>query len=360
MSAPTPVPGSGHPLPRVSVVIVNYNGAQWLRDCLGALRHLDYPDYEVLVVDNASTDASLEILPEFPFARVIRSERNLGFAGGNNLGLRHATGPYVLLLNSDTIAHPHFLRALVDYLEAHPRVGVAQGKMLLPRFQDTLDVCGSFLTPLGFQYHYGYYKPDGPKYQRSYPVFSGKGACLIFRRDVVARVGGYLFNEDFFCYYEETDFCHRVWLAGYEVHFVASPPIRHLMGATTERTQQAWFNLSHYLGNQTFGLLANLSPASRWRILPLYFGVFLASMAAALVTARRSVCIGHWLALVRCAKSLKQIRRQRTMIAQIRVVSDQAIWRTVMKMPRLSYFVKTFTGRLRDYVDDDLPAVGGS
>ncbi|MEI9866651.1 MAG: hypothetical protein WDN00_19285 [Limisphaerales bacterium] len=108
--------------------------------------------------------------------------------------------------------------------------------MQLPRFDQTLDVCGSYLTWLGLPYHYGFYKTDQPKYQHSRPIFSGKGACLMFRRDIVKRIGGFLFDDSFFCYYEESDFCHRVWLAGWEVHFVCDHSHTAFHGWNCRRT----------------------------------------------------------------------------------------------------------------------------
>jgi GT2 family glycosyltransferase len=239
--------------PRVSILIVNFNGARWLSGCLDTLRKAGVQDYEIVLVDNASTDESLALLQRFPEVKVLRSDKNLGFAGGNNLGLPACAGDYVLLLNNDTVVVPGFLQPLCDYLDKSPQVAVVQGKMILPRFDGCLDVCGSFLTPFGLPYHYGFYKPDGPTYCRNYPVFSAKGACLMFRRDIIPKVGGFLFDDDFFCYYEESDFCHRVWLSGNEVHFVDTPPIKHYMGATSGDSQSA-FVLSHYLRNMAFSL----------------------------------------------------------------------------------------------------------
>src|SRR5262249_30516999 len=146
-------------------------------------------EQEIIVVDNGSTDDSVDVLTRFPAVKVVRSAKNLGFAGGNNLGLTDCHGRYVLLLNNDTIVTPGFLECLHDYLDRNPQVGVVQGKMVLPRFGNSLDVCGSFLTSLGLPYHYGYFKPDSPKYQRSYPVFSGKGACLMFRPELIDNIG---------------------------------------------------------------------------------------------------------------------------------------------------------------------------
>jgi hypothetical protein len=337
--------------PLVSILIVNYNGAAVLSDCLASLQQVTYPDFEVVVVDNASADASGDLLAQHPEVRVLNSDVNRGFAGGNNFGLPACRGQLVLLLNSDTIVTPDFLQPLVEYLRENPQVGIVQGKMILSRHGNTLDVCGSFLTRFGFLYHYGYWKKDSQKYDRSYPVFTVKGACLLFRKELVESAGGYLFNEDFFCYYEETDFCHRAWLAGYESHFVHASTIQHLQGATSERTQASGFALRQFLANQTFGLLANLSAGSLWRIMPGYFLVFFTSMTLAALTGKKIVFTAHCHALTSNWRRIGKIRAQRKMIRRIRKITDSELFAKVMRNPRLDYFIKTFQGRLGDYED---------
>ncbi len=344
-------PTSAPEWPLVSILIVNYNGAQVLNDCLTSLRQITYPHFEVVVVDNASTDASGGVLGKHPWIQVVHSGTNRGFAGGNNFGLPLCSGRLILLLNSDTVVTPDFLQPLVGYLRAHSQVGIVQGKMILSRHENALDVCGSFLTSFGFLYHYGYWKQDSEKYHHSYPVFTVKGACLLFRAEIVEAAGGYLFNEDFFCYYEETDFCHRVWLAGYEVHFVHDAKIQHLQGATSESTQAAGFGLRQYLTNQTFALMSNLSAGSLWRILPPYFLLFFASMTLAGLTGKRVVFQAHRHALVYNLRRLSKIRAQRRLVRQIRKKSDRQIFLKVMKNPRLEYYLKTFQSRLSEYVD---------
>ncbi len=344
--------GEAHP--GVSVVLVNFNGAQWLPGCLNSLAAVVPRPSEVIVVDNASSDDSLRILGNYPWVKVVQSAENLGFAGGNNLGLRHCTGKYVLLLNNDTVVPPDFLEPLRRYLDEHPTVGIVQGKMVLPRFANRLDVCGSFLTRLGLPYHYGYFKADGTKYQRSYPIFSGKGACLMFRRDLLERVGGFLFDPDFFCYYEESDFCHRAWLAGYEVHFVPCPPVQHFMGGTAGGPQSA-FVLRHYLRNMAFSLMANLQFSSRWRILPVFFTVLVASGLASVVRLRGAQSAAHFGALTYCLKERGRLRNRRQLVNRIRRRPDREIFCKVLRTPRLDYFLKTFSGALASYADEELP-----
>jgi GT2 family glycosyltransferase len=337
----------------VSVLIVNYNGARWLRDCLESLASVTYPTREVVVVDNGSEDDSLEVLRGYPWVRVVKSERNLGFAGGNNLGLRHCQGALVLLLNNDTVVTAGFLEPLVRYLERHPQVGIVQSKMRLSRQEGVLDVCGSFLTACGFLYHFGYWKPDGPLYARSYPIFSAKGACMMLRRELVERVGGVLFEESFFCYYEETDLCHRAWLAGVETHFVAESTIDHLHGATGGEPNRAGFVLRHYLRNQLFSLLGNLSVGGLFRVLPLYGVVFLASLLAALLTLRWPLLAAQGHALGHCWRQRGRVRERRRLVKRIRVLRDRDLFARVMRTPGLTYFWRSFTGTLGRYPDHE-------
>jgi len=287
----------------------------------------------------------------YPWVRVVQTQQNLGTSGGYNLGVRHSSGEFVLIMNNDIIANRDFVSVLSRYLVQHPLVGIVQAKMVLPRFGGRLEVCGSFFTRFGLPYHYGYYKTDGPKYQRSQPVFCAKGACMMFRRNVIERAGGYVFNEDFHCYYEESDLCHRAWVAGFETHFVASPPIQHLAGITIAREEKAGFSLYYYLRNMIFSLTTTLQVSWLLRIMPLYFAVFLMAMTMALVTGRRATAAAHWKALTFNLRNLSRIRSQRARIQAIRRQPDRQIFAKVLRNPRLEYFTKTFTSRLADYVD---------
>jgi GT2 family glycosyltransferase len=337
--------------PLVSIIILNYNGIDLTVPCLESLRQLNHPNYELLVVDNGSTDNSMKVLEAISWIRLVRIEQNCGSSGGYNFGLTQAKGEFILMMNNDMIGNPEFVCVLSRYLVEHPKVGIVQGKMVLPRVGGVLEVCGSYLSAIGLPYHIGYYKPDGPKYQRSYPVFCGKGACMMFRREVIAAAGGYYFNPDFHCYYEESDLCHRAWLAGYETHFVASPPIQHLSGVTIARSERAGFGIYYYLRNMMYSLLTILQPWWLLRIMPLYVAMLVASMVAAFVSGRRAIAKAHWDALFYNLKSLGKIRATRRRIQALRKQSDSAIFAQVLRTPRLEYFVKTFQGKLGEYVD---------
>lgn len=225
----------------LSVLIVSWNQAERLAACLEAvLRFL--PGAQVVAVDNGS-----EPPLRFPAGvSAVRIRENLGYAGGNQAGFVRCTRPFVLLLNNDALlpsAAP--VQTLLAFLKEHACVAAAQAALRLP--DGSLDACGECFTPAGVLFHRGYRQPVGRWLDAPAPVLAGKGACLLVRRQAVEQAGG-LFRPDFFCYYEDIDLGHRLWLAGYEVWFVPTEPVLHDERATS-RTLSDRFVWRHYLSN---------------------------------------------------------------------------------------------------------------
>jgi hypothetical protein len=229
--------------PVVSTVLVGWNCRAYLEACLRSLAAQPDPgDSEVLVVDNASQDGTAEMVrASFPSARLIVNPVNLGFAAGNNTGLRLAAGRYCLLLNPDTIVHAGALAALVGYAEAHPEAWAIGPRILDPdgspqrsgvRFPAAwnLLVEALFLDRLFprtrcFGAHRELYAdPDRPR-----RVDYLQGSCLLLRAEAIRRVG--LLDESFFLYFEETDWCRRCQDAGGEVHYAPVATVTHHGGS---------------------------------------------------------------------------------------------------------------------------------
>ncbi|MBN1813810.1 MAG: glycosyltransferase family 2 protein, partial [Anaerolineae bacterium] len=164
MSADTPS--------RVSIIIPNWNGAQHLPVCLDSLRRQTYPDVEVIVVDNASQDASLSILERYPEVRVLAQTTNLGFTGACNAGLRAAGGGIRTLLNNDTETHPEWISAVVKTFDDHPEAGMVASKMLLFDRRDTLHTAGDYVTPDGLAHNRGVWTKDLGQFAHRAYVFS--------------------------------------------------------------------------------------------------------------------------------------------------------------------------------------------
>lgn len=212
-------------LPKASVIIVSANHLYDLKRCLPSIFRQRYPDYEVLVVDNASTDGSVEYLArEFPQTKVIRTGANLGYGGGNNVGFKHASGDYIAILNPDTQVEPDWLRELVIALQADLRAGLATPKILMMDDPTRVNACGNEITLSGLTFCRGLDQP-AEKYDRLEIVSAVSGAAFAIKRSVLEQIGG--FDETFFMYYEDTDLSLRAMLAGYTCLYVPTSVVYH-------------------------------------------------------------------------------------------------------------------------------------
>lgn len=313
---------------RLTLLVVTWQGDELLRNCLVSLVRTFGDDAPpCVVVDNANLASTRDLCAAFPFVTYLAAPANLGFAGGNNLGWPLCQTEYVCLLNNDTVVHADSFSPLVAFMDAHPSVAVAQGTMHLPRCGNTLDDCGTRLRWCGIQEHRHFRRPD-PGDLTPVPVFAAKGAMMVVRRAILDRLGGVLFYDHFRSYYEETDFCHRVWLVGAEVWFVPTPPINHLLGATSARFKNAaiW---RQYLGNIFFSFLANFGAVGKLRILPPFTVVCFGYLAKCLLTGRfahafAALCVPF--DLWKRRKSLEEARRR---VQSSRTLSDAEFLRRV-------------------------------
>jgi len=227
--------------PILSVIIINYNGRRFMKDCLDSLRfELSIP-YEVIVVDNASPDNDVPYIRErFPEVTLIASEENLGFAGGNNMGAAKASGQYILLLNNDTVLHSD-LKVGIELLQHDETVGIVAAKMLdadgqyrysaqrFPAFPACLKI-GMLSVRKGF-FDKGDFPVDKPT--SGYPVDMVEGSFMLMRKALWDQLGG--MDESIFMYGEDTDFCKQVELAGKRVVYLPSMEYIHFGGFNPER-----------------------------------------------------------------------------------------------------------------------------
>ncbi|MBN1865735.1 glycosyltransferase family 2 protein [Candidatus Sumerlaeota bacterium] len=217
-----------------SIVIVSLNGGRVIGRALDSVRRTDYPAFEVIVVDNGSTDDLAEVVRrDYPEVRLIRAPVNLGFAGGNNLGIREAQGDAIVLLNDDTEVRPGWLKAWAKAASEHPRWGVLGAKLLYPDGR-TIQHAGGRIQPNGQTYHFGYEQEDDGRFDRLIPCDYVTGACIALRRETVSELG--LLDEKYFpIYFEETDYCWQVRRVGYEVLYVPDAVVVHHESRTQGR-----------------------------------------------------------------------------------------------------------------------------
>jgi GT2 family glycosyltransferase len=205
----------------VSVIVVNWNGAKFLKGCLDSILTQSHSDLEVLIIDNASEDPSVQIVREgYPQLRLIENSENKGYCQGCNQGINSSSGRYVLILNPDTILTPDFIRNLIGAMELDPRIGMVTGKLL--RFdQTTLDTTGQFLrwnlTPL----ERGYGEKDEGQFDTPGYCFSTCGAAAFYRRAMLEdiKIKGEYFDSSFFTYYEDLDLGWRAQLLGWKCYY---------------------------------------------------------------------------------------------------------------------------------------------
>lgn len=256
--------------PLVSIITVNYNQTAVTAELLASLRQLTYPRVEIIVVDNASpTDNPQPLAAQFPEIRLLRSARNLGFAGGNNLGVRVARGEYLLFINNDTEVEPGLLEPLLAVFGQHPRAGIVSPKIVFHHTPDArIQYAGSHgISPwTGRGRTIGSQEPDRGQHNGSYRTGLAHGACMLLPRRVLQAVG--LMPEQYFLYYEEHDWCQMVQRAGYECHYVGCTTVRHKESVSVGRVSAL---KTHYLyRNRLLYLRRNLRGAQFW-VGALYF-----------------------------------------------------------------------------------------
>ncbi|MBO9703755.1 MAG: glycosyltransferase family 2 protein [Sporocytophaga sp.] len=218
--------------PLVSIVTINYNGADVTCALLESLRKITYPNVEIIVVDNHSKEDPGVIKERYPEIRLIRNKNNNGFAGGNNIGFKAAKGKYFLMLNNDTEVAPDFMEPLVSKLESDPGAGAATAKLIYYHSDRRIQFAGSTtINPISGRNKYiGQHEKDNGQYNHCCCTPYGHGAAMMIPRKVIQEVG--LMPEMYFLYYEELDFCERIKDAGYSIWFVGNSNVFHKESAT--------------------------------------------------------------------------------------------------------------------------------
>jgi GT2 family glycosyltransferase len=218
--------------PLVTAIVVNWNGGAMLQDALASLFAQTWPAIEVILVDNASSDRSVEHA-EKRFGdklAVIRNTRNDGFAGGNNIGFARAKGEWIFLLNSDAVCDPEVITELMRFVADKPDVGQLACRVVRADQPNFFDSAGLLLYPDGVCRSRGWQEKNLGQYDRAEEVLAPHGCACALRKTMLDRIGG--FDEDFFCYFEDLDLGVRGQLAGWKCWYVPEALVRHRKSAT--------------------------------------------------------------------------------------------------------------------------------
>ena len=325
--------------PLVSVIIVNWNGLRWLTDCFDSLAKQDWENYEIIFVDNASKDDSVAwVKKHYPKTRILINNENLGFSDANNVGYSVVRGEYVLFLNNDTRVTKTFLTELVKVVQSDTKIGGAQSKILLMDRPDTHDSVGAFFTTTG-----------SVKYNKQIDLYTAKGACMMFKKSVLEKieVEGNILDPSYFAYFEETDMCHRVWLAGYRIVYAYKSVIFHKMGATSSSMNNAFVQY-HSFKNRINSYLKNLGVTQLWKTLPIHLLFCEVFSLSSLLKGKWKLSYGVQKAIYWNLIRLPITIRYRNYIqANIRTITDTALLAHVSKKPGLVYYWNLSKGTVK-------------
>lgn len=210
---------------KTTVVIPNYNGIAFMGNCLAALQQQTQKEFDVIVVDNGSTDVSLTlVMKNYPSVKVIEFSHNQGFCKAVNAGIKAAVTPYVILLNNDTEVRPYFIEALERAAEQSEKIFSVSAKMLMMQQPDRMDGAGDSYCALGWAYAIGKGKPAGT-FNSPRKVFSACAGAAIYKKAVFNQIG--MFDENHFAYLEDMDIGYRARIYGYENRFEPEAEVLH-------------------------------------------------------------------------------------------------------------------------------------
>lgn len=214
---------------KVTIIIPNYNGLKFMEPCLKSLKAQTCQDFDLLVVDNGSTDGSVSWLKENQVPAVFLQE-NTGFSGAVNVGIRASATPYVILLNNDTQAEPEYVAELLRAIEASPRIFSVSPKMIQMYHRDLMDDGGDMYSVMGWAYQRGVGQEIG-RYNRPCHIFSACAGAAIYRREVFEEIG--YFDELHFAYLEDIDVGYRAKIRGYYNRYCPSAEVYHVGSGTS-------------------------------------------------------------------------------------------------------------------------------
>lgn len=306
-------------MPKVSVIIINYNGKKYLKNCIGSLKKGSFKDFEIILVDNGSSDDSVTFVKQdYPEVKVLELGRNLGLSIASNKGRELAKGKYFFFYNNDTIADKEMLTELVKIMESNPGIGICGCKTLT--YDGTKEInCGVEMDTLGYPYGKG-----KPFYV---------DAAIFVRKDVFNQIGG--FDEKMFLYCEDRDLCWRTWLYGYKVIPVPTAIFRH-DSICLDKGSEFSTNIRRRFMNEAFTLrmlLKNYSFFPLILVLPIYFMQNLVEIYIYLIKRKFKFVLRTYLsAYYWNLKNLRDTLNRRKVVQRNRKISDMQLMRNIYKI----------------------------
>ena len=329
----------------VSIIVINFNGVKFLQNCLDSVFAETEKPFEVVLVDNGSTDKSIEFIKK-NFGnegklRLIILPKNVGAAKARNIGVQKSLGRYILILDNDTKIKKGWFDEIVSFIQKHPKLGLAQPK-LLTMGTDRFNYAGDLISPFGFLIERARGVKDYGQFDKVEKIFGLNIASAFFRKEVFEKLGG--FDEDYYLYWEETDLAWRAWLAGYEVLFVPSVTVWHAYG-TKEKNELYYehrkkFYQTTYLGsrNMITTLIKNLELKNLIFILPTNISCWLIISFLFLIQLKIKKGVAIWKGILWNFLHLGEILRKRQKIQTTRTINDHQLFSMVGDKRNIFYY----------------------
>lgn len=290
-------------MPKVSIVVPNYNGVGFLADCLNSLRKQTLDDLQIIVVDNASEDNSCQLIEtEYPEVELVRMNTNTGFCGAVNEGIRKSRAPYVLLLNNDTEATERFVEELYCAIRKKDNIFSCSGKMIQYFDRTKMDDAGDYYCALGWAYAYGKGKPE-KDYNKEKKIFFSCAGAAIYRRDLLDKIG--YFDETHFAYLEDADIGYRARIYGYENWYAPKAVVYHV-GSGTSGSVYNLFKTKYSSRNNVYLMYKNMPILQLLLNMPFWIlGFAVKTLFFAAKGFGKEYIKGLWTGITLCKKEKK-------------------------------------------------------
>ena len=312
---------------KISVIIVNWNGEQFIERCLAALIDQTIKPHEIILVDNASPDNSLTIVQQFPSVRVMALNQNTGFAKGNNLAIAATSdeSEWVALINPDAFLEPNWIETMLSAANHNPGFDMFASQLIDASNPLVLDGAGDAYHLSGLVWRTEHGLPVWGADNSEREIFSPCAAAALYRRSALRKVGG--FDEDFFCYVEDVDLGFRLRLAGQRCLYVQKSVAYHV-GSGTTGGRHSDFSVYHGHRNLVWTFVKNMPGVLFWMLVPLHIVLNVLTVAYFVLRGQGRVILR---AKLDALKGLPRMWRKRREIQANRVATIGDIWRVLDK-----------------------------
>ena len=337
-----------HNNPLVSINIITYNSQKYIRDCFGSVLNQTYPNIEVLIIDNASTDDIREYLKKFSSIsklKIIFNDKNTGFTAGHNQGIRNSKGDFILCLNHDVVIDKDFVKKAVKILKDDNQVAAVQGKLLRwntgnpvsNNFKDydvsrIIDTTGLVVFKNRRIVNRGQGHIDENQFKKIEEIFGADGAAPVYRREALEdiKINKEYFDEDFFCYKEDVDLAWQVRLLGYEIDFCENAVATHKIGQSLPGLPPSKFY--NIVKNRIYVCLKNYSQNRIIkRIMKIIFLISLDSIYYSYKMKSLAYFFAGFKAVTWNIANIGKLKNERKKIQKIRKISDEEIEKVMIK-----------------------------